>query len=287
MAEKIILHDSDVIRLNRNSSKGNQLKWKKDDIWYKADQNGYEGLAEYFISELLRETNIDQFVHYDMCQVEYNQFVYNGCSSQNFLAEYETLITLPRLFQAYLNEDLINECERLDYTEKDCLRHIVDNVINLTGLKEFGAYLTQMLEMDMLFLNEDRHLHNIAVIYNEATETYRYCPIFDNGGALFSDTKMYYPLDRNLCECREIITARPISPSFEDQVNAAESLYGNQLKFSFTEKNVAQIAQKASEQNVYAEACILRVQTILEEQIILHKKYQKKGLSVENLHTPV
>lgn len=70
MAEKIILHDSDVIRLNRNSSKGNQLKWKKDDIWYKADQNGYEGLAEYFISELLRETNIDQFVHYDMCQVE-------------------------------------------------------------------------------------------------------------------------------------------------------------------------------------------------------------------------
>ena len=30
----------------RLSSKGNQLKWKKDGYWYKADYTGYEGLAE-------------------------------------------------------------------------------------------------------------------------------------------------------------------------------------------------------------------------------------------------
>ena len=28
------------------SSKGNQLKWYRDDLWYKADYTGYEGLVE-------------------------------------------------------------------------------------------------------------------------------------------------------------------------------------------------------------------------------------------------
>ena len=38
---------------NRQSSKGNQLKWENEGIWYKVDYNGYEGLAEYVISHLL------------------------------------------------------------------------------------------------------------------------------------------------------------------------------------------------------------------------------------------
>ena len=32
---------------DRQSSKGNQLKWENAGIWYKADYTGYEGLAEY------------------------------------------------------------------------------------------------------------------------------------------------------------------------------------------------------------------------------------------------
>lgn len=38
---------------NRQSSKGNQLKWKNDGKWYKADYTGYEGLSEYIVSGLL------------------------------------------------------------------------------------------------------------------------------------------------------------------------------------------------------------------------------------------
>ena len=35
------------IRTNdRQSSKGNQLKWENEGIWYKADYTGYEGLVE-------------------------------------------------------------------------------------------------------------------------------------------------------------------------------------------------------------------------------------------------
>ena len=55
-----------MIRLSENSmrlspmqsSKGNQLKWEQDGIWYKADYTGYEGLAEYMVSRLLEYSNM-------------------------------------------------------------------------------------------------------------------------------------------------------------------------------------------------------------------------------------
>ena len=41
------------IRTNRRqSSKGNQLKWENDGIWYKADYTGYEGLADITLERL-------------------------------------------------------------------------------------------------------------------------------------------------------------------------------------------------------------------------------------------
>ena len=42
----------------RQSSKGNQLKWQNDTIWYKADYTGYEGLAEYMVSYLLKKSTL-------------------------------------------------------------------------------------------------------------------------------------------------------------------------------------------------------------------------------------
>ena len=44
------------IRTNRRqSSKGNQLKWENDGIWYKADYTGYEGLADYNFREVVSQ----------------------------------------------------------------------------------------------------------------------------------------------------------------------------------------------------------------------------------------
>ena len=54
-----------------------------------------------------------------------------------------------------------------------------------TGLKEFSQYLTVLFEIDALFLNDDRHLNNIAVI--EEKGKFNYCPIFDNGAGLLSE----------------------------------------------------------------------------------------------------
>ena len=43
------LFEQDIMTNDRQSSKGNQLKWENNGIWYKADYTGYEGLAVDYI----------------------------------------------------------------------------------------------------------------------------------------------------------------------------------------------------------------------------------------------
>lgn len=63
--------DEDKKDFYQQSSKGNQLKWFRDGIWYKADSTGYEGLTEYMISHLLQYStlNQDEFVIYNLEKV--------------------------------------------------------------------------------------------------------------------------------------------------------------------------------------------------------------------------
>ena len=41
----IRLEEKDLRTAAHQSSKGNQLKWESEGVWYKADYTGYEGLA--------------------------------------------------------------------------------------------------------------------------------------------------------------------------------------------------------------------------------------------------
>lgn len=54
------LFEQDERKSDRQSSKGNQLKWENAGIWYKADFTGYEGLAEYMISHLLKKSTLSE-----------------------------------------------------------------------------------------------------------------------------------------------------------------------------------------------------------------------------------
>ena len=70
-----------------HTSKGNQLKWKCDGYWYKADHMGYEGLAETIVSAMLAKSTIKYpFVVYEYSQIKYKDRVYSGCKSADFLA---------------------------------------------------------------------------------------------------------------------------------------------------------------------------------------------------------
>lgn len=69
------LFEQDIKREDRQSSKGNQLKWMYDNKWYKSDYTGYEGLAEYVVSKLLIFSTLqkNEFVEYESVNIDYNQ----------------------------------------------------------------------------------------------------------------------------------------------------------------------------------------------------------------------
>lgn len=114
---------------------------------------------------------------------------------------------------------------------------MVEQAIRITGLKNFGEYMSQLLTIDAFFLNEDRHTHNIAVLM-DSEGTYHYCPVFDNGAGLLADTTMDYPTG---IEVEKLITkpkAKTFCQNFDEQLDAIENLYGQHLKFHFSSENV-------------------------------------------------
>lgn len=259
------------------SSKGNQFKWLEDDFWYKADYLGYEALAEFLVSRLLQKSNVDA-ISYDLVKIQHDQTELVGCRSRNFLQPGQELVTLQKLYQTYQNASLV---ERLaGMTTEDKIRHVVDFVKKTTGLLDFGAYLTALLEMDALFLNEDRHMNNIAVLFDRSDGTYAYCPLFDNGAALFSDTTLSFPLGQDVFQYIKAIEAKPFCPNFDEQVEAAEALYGVQFGFWFDAKDAAALLAEAKD--FYPNAVIERVEDTIREQLRRYT-YMKRKAPLENV----
>ena len=135
-------------------------------------------------------------------------------------------------------------------------------------------YLTAMLEIDAFFMNEDRHTNNIAVIYNEKTQKYELSPFFDQGLCMFADINQDYPIDQSLEYCLEKIEAKPFSSDFDIQLDAAEELYGIQIGFQFTFKDIQIYLQKNSEN--YPREVIRRVEQLLRGQMRKYGYLMKK-----------
>lgn len=240
----IKLFETDIEGTGRKSSKGNQLKFSSKGIWYKADYLGYEGLAEYVISKLLKFSTLDpdEYVDYELEQIEYNGSIFNGCRSRDFCDGWN-LITLERLFKDRYGYGL-NQIIYSTPDHEDRLKILVEQVERTTGLKDFGVYMSKLLTIDALFLNEDRHTHNIAVLVNEEGE-FRTAPVFDNGAGLLSDTRIEYPMSGDPLDLIGRVKAKTFCDSFREQLETAEKLYGDNLFFSFGYNDVKKIADAA------------------------------------------
>lgn len=228
---------------DRKSSKGNQLKFERDGIWYKADYMGYEGLAEYTVSQLLCYSTLktEEFVQYEPEQIAYEDSVFNGCSSRDFLGGWQ-LITLERLFQQLYGKGLNSIIYAVpDHTER--LKVMAEQVERATGIRHFGEYLAKLLTIDVLFLNEDRHTHNIAVMTNDRKE-FRLCPVFDNGACLLSDTTMDYPLGKDCLTLMKRAKPKTFCDDFSEQMDITEALYGEQIRFTFGYHEVQSIVDR-------------------------------------------
>lgn len=233
------IHFASDEKIAETSSKGNQEKWynKEAEKWYKVDQFGYEALSETVISELLELSNIEsetefKFVRYQMERVNVHGHDRTACISLDFLKEGQSIVTLAHLLGKQLGGSLKEHLLNLP-SDKQRIKYIAEMTADITELEHFPQYLTLLFEIDSLFLNDDRHLNNIAVL--EKNGKYEYCPIFDNGAALLSNTQ----IARMDISPKALITslrARPFNMSFTRQMNTARNLYGRQLKMPVLDK---------------------------------------------------
>ena len=254
-------------KIENHTSKGNQPKWHIDQKWYKADHMGYEALAEYVISELLKKSNVEQFVAYELIEIRYDGKENIGCVCDNFKDENEMLIPLERLHRQYFGKGLADALAPME-NAKERLRYTANFVEETTGIKDAGRYFSVLLALDAFFLNEDRHTNNIAVLRDEKTKAFRFAPIFDNGLALLSDTNDY-SLETDLYQNIEKVQAKPFDTNFDEQLNAAEELYGSHLKFQFSSEDIYRILDNLK--GCYDEKILKRVEKLLLEQ---KRKYQ-------------
>jgi len=219
-------------KIAETSSKGNQEKWldSATNRWYKLDQFGYEALAETLISTLLERSNIEigtpfTFVRYRMEKLHVHGRDRTGCASDNFLKPGQSLISVNRLLTSFLGVSLKQKLAQLP-SDKQRVAFLAEATAEYTELREFPQYLTLLFEVDALFCNDDRHLNNIAVI--ERGGHYDYCPIFDNGAGLLSNTQLSR-MDIDPKALIPTLRARPFNTTFTRQMNAARSLTGKRL----------------------------------------------------------
>lgn len=223
---------------DNHTSKGNQLKWKDEGYWYKANQFGYEGLSEYVVSYFLENVDVPfPYAKYNQALIRYKSKQYRGCRSRDFYLEnphlqgYE-IVPIEKLHRRYTTHGLAKHLSQVRDV-KSRVEYTVDFVRDVTGLSEFADYLSFLVQIDAFFLNEDRHTNNIAVMWNPEEDKYEYGPYYDFGLSLFSDTREDFPLSMDYEECRETIKAKPFSTDFDQQLDECELIGTHELKFPF------------------------------------------------------
>lgn len=203
-----------------STSKGNQIKWCVNNIWYKSNSLGYENVAEV-IASLLAD-NIDNFdsVSYGLIKVKYNNNKIYDCDySKSFLNADESIITFDRLLK-FNFPDMYKHYRKKPPVKRLKLVMELQNVVIIN----MSEYVLKNILFDAIILNEDRHLNNLAFI--KTSNGYKECPNFDNGLCLLSDLNDY-PMNVGLIENIFNVSSKPFNEDFDTQIRLVKNMLGD------------------------------------------------------------
>ena len=181
MNEQLILEKQDLTYLSweigRNSSgtAGSFMKSYSDisgkKIYYKLSRYeegngivGHECVNELIVDRLLDKLGIDH-LHYQLIHADIliNGNIYDTflCASEDFKQRGESKVALDSFYAIERNEGEtpLEFCKRFGWED----------------------YIYQMLVVDFLILNRDRHGANIEVLRNSRKKSLRLAPLFDHG----------------------------------------------------------------------------------------------------------
>lgn len=208
----------------QSSSKGNQPKYYNNGYWFKVDSyRNHEGLAEEFVSQFLCCIGGINFVTYKAVEVTLeDDYITKGCISQNMYQNTDISFTSLRSLL-----DLHNHKRNITFESEDIMENIKNTIYFIyttTGI-DTSLYFSQLAYLDSIILNEDRHIMNVGVCYNNRTGRFMPAPIFDNGASLFCTNWTYSQkksLEDNIVSA--LRTGRPFSKFHMKQVEAFNKL---------------------------------------------------------------
>lgn len=218
MEDQLILKKQDFTYLTwakiRNSSgtAGSFLKaysdLGRDKLYYKLSNYdafrgiiGHECVNELIVDRLLTLLGIShlsyQLIHADVL-IDGREYETYLCASRDFKRPGESKIALDVYYQAERRE----RESPLDF----CIR---------CGWEE---YIYQMLVVDFLILNRDRHGANIEVLRNRKNKTLRLAPLFDHGLSL-----IFNCMEEEAVKAAHVMEDKPVQ-SFVGSRSAQENL---------------------------------------------------------------
>ncbi len=205
METKVITEKQDLTYLQwtraRNSSgtAGSFLKafseLKNTKIYYKLSNYdairgvvGHESVNEIIVDRLLTKLGIDhlhyQLIHADIL-AEGRKIETWLCASKDFKRRGESKIALDQLYSSEKEQDE----SPLDF----CVR------------RGWSSYVWEMLLVDFLILNRDRHGANIEILRNSRLKTFRPAPLFDHGLSLVCRCE-----DKDALAAFDVMEDRPV-----------------------------------------------------------------------------
>lgn len=200
------------------TSKGDQSKWLVEGKWYKENSLGYEHIAEYVATLVLKSSNLpaSSYVTYTPCLIEkFDGTTKEGCYSHDFRGTLQE-VSLERLFESNF-ETSSDILQNNRHSTEEKFHLLMEKIYQFTGL-DVSFELSQMLAFDAFILNEDRHTNNILFLYHPDSQEWKLSPLFDHGLSLLSDVKDF-PLHIPINVLKSKVKSKPFTSSFKKQLN--------------------------------------------------------------------
>ena len=171
--------EKEYLVISKNPSTGCQQKYYKDGYWYKIDNFGGEAISEELATKVLDYSGIElnKYVKYERGLVNGS----NACRSKNCLSKEQALYSLEKIYQQDLQNSLTTHIKQYK-TGKERYDFVTDYFYEKHGV-DIAGELEAIFFLDKIILNEDRHLNNIFLIYENGI--FKPAPILDNGTSLF------------------------------------------------------------------------------------------------------
>lgn len=185
--------------ISRTCAKGNQEKY------YNVGESIFIEACFEYDNKIWRDDKVE-FIASDICSnlgikavkqhkstIEKGNNSIKGSYSQSFLCEDETFITFSKMLNTVFGSDknIDSAMDKYRISATDRLNFDLDVYENFIDREYAKKYLLNMCLIDILVLNEDRHLNNYGMILNTKTNKYNTPSLFDFGLGLFEHDHIY------------------------------------------------------------------------------------------------